>query len=114
MKIIQTPKRINSAPAPIRMIFGGINRVITEPPMTPSKEVSTSAVAAPRNTAIRESVSAAKLKVASWVLSPNSARNIIPNVVSKTLKSILASINRMVDSLYRFLIKIPYIYYKLC
>ena len=55
------------------------------------QEVSTRALAAPKKTASRERVSAAKEKVASWVLSPSSARNTSPKVVRNTLKSINSS-----------------------
>ncbi|MGD9054172.1 MAG: hypothetical protein PVI38_17575 [Desulfobacterales bacterium] len=51
-------------------------------------ELSTRAPAEPKNTEIRESQSAEKQKVASWVLSPNSARKIKPKVVNNILKSI--------------------------
>jgi len=56
--------------------------------MTARKDVSTSAPAEPRKTAKGDCVSVAKANVASCVLSPNSARNMIPKVVNSVLTSI--------------------------
>ena len=86
-KISQNPNPTKSTPAPIFIAFGGIHLDMTAPPITPRSDVRIKAPAAPKKTAKRELLSAAKQKVASWVLSPSSARNIIPNVVNNTLRS---------------------------
>lgn len=64
-----------------------MNRLSKDPSKQPRAEVSTKAPADPRNTANFDWLSAAKQKVASWVLSPNSAKNMEPKVAKKTLKS---------------------------
>jgi len=62
---------------------------IRAPNTTANRDVRTSAEAEPRNTDRRELLSAEKAKVASWVLSPSSARNTMPKVVSIIFKSIV-------------------------
>jgi hypothetical protein len=87
-RIIQIPRITKSTPAPILRKLGGISLLMAAPNRTPSKEVRTSAPAEPMNTETRDLVSAEKAKVASWVLSPNSARKMVAKVVNRTLKSI--------------------------
>lgn len=67
--------------------MAGTTWLTTEPRRQPKAEVNTKAAAEPRKTDHLEELSAAKQKVANWVLSPNSARKMEPKVVSKTLKS---------------------------
>jgi hypothetical protein len=67
-----------------------MKRLTTDPSRQPSAEVNTKAVADPKKTDHLDWLSAAKQKVASWVLSPNSARKMEPKVVRMTLKSTIS------------------------
>jgi hypothetical protein len=58
------------------------------PQRTAISELNTRAPADPKKTESLESQSAEMQNVANWVLSPSSARKIIPKVVIKILKSI--------------------------
>src|SRR4029078_5806896 len=62
---------------------------ITPQTITPSAETAASARLAPMNTAQGFFVCAAIVIAASCVLSPISARKIIPNVVSRTRRSMV-------------------------
>ena len=68
-------------------IIKGINLLKTVPKTTAIRALRVRARADPKNTDTLGSQSAARQKVASWVLSPSSARNTIPNVVKKILRS---------------------------
>src|SRR5215212_2649020 len=63
---------------------------MTLPTNTPSAETAASAKLAPRNTAHGLFVCAAIVIAASCVLSPISAKKIIPKVVSSTRRSIFS------------------------
>lgn len=78
------------APAPRFIYFGGTTWLTTEPRRQPNAEVNTKAPADPMKTDHLEGLSAAKQNVASWVLSPNSARKMEPKVVRMTLRSTIA------------------------
>jgi hypothetical protein len=84
---VNIPTTRKKIPAPILIYIVGITRLIPAPKTTAISELSTSAPADPKNTEIRESQSAEKQKVASWVLSPSSARKIKPKVVISILRS---------------------------
>lgn len=73
------PNPINANPARYLMICNGIIRVIISPKNTPIKVVNNNALPQPRKIINGDFDSAAKVKVASCVLSPNSAINIIIN-----------------------------------
>lgn len=77
-------------PAPKFMYLGGTTWLTAEPRRQPKAEVNTKAAADPKKTDHLEGLSAAKQKVASWVLSPNSARKMDPKVVRMTLKSTIS------------------------
>jgi hypothetical protein len=84
---VNIPTTRKKIPAPILIYIVGITRLIPAPKTTAINELSTRAPADPKNTEIRESQSAEKQKVASWVLSPSSARKIKPKVVINILRS---------------------------
>src|SRR5215813_2743550 len=58
------------------------------PTMTPMADTQARAIDAPMRTAQGRRVCAARVTAASWVLSPNSAIKITPNVVNITRQSI--------------------------
>src|SRR5215510_6835084 len=58
------------------------------PTKTPTADTQARAIDAPMRTAHGRRVCAARVIVASWVLSPNSAKKITPNVVNITHQSI--------------------------
>ena len=84
---VNIPTTRKKIPAPILIYIVGITRLIPAPKTTAINELSTRAPADPKNTEIRESQSAEKQKVASWVLSPSSAMNTAVKTVSNTFKS---------------------------
>src|SRR5205085_1134416 len=67
---------------------GGTKRASPSPTSIASAVEATSARAAPRNTVQRARSPAASDNVASWVLSPSSARKIEMNVVAKSFQAI--------------------------
>ena len=89
-KIIHKPRTTKRAPAPRFIYFGGTTWLTTEPRRQPKAEVNNKAAADPKKTDHLEWLSAAKQKVASWVLSPNSARKMKPKVVRMALRSTIS------------------------
>jgi hypothetical protein len=82
---------------------GGTARVNASPASTAMALVATSARAEPANTIQRERLPAASDRVASWVLSPSSARKTAANVDEKSFQSMPASLAGMRKVLPRIL-----------
>src|SRR5262245_30620090 len=74
------PITMNAAPAPRVIQIGGTTRATASPATTAIALVATSASAEAANTVQRDCPDAARLSVASWVLSPSSARKTTANV----------------------------------
>ena len=72
-----------SAPADVSRVLGESRVANQRPIRTPSKLVATSAAAAPAKTTQGDWDWALISRVASWVLSPISARKIVKNVEPK-------------------------------
>src|SRR3954470_13491994 len=83
----RAPSATISAPAPRRSQTGEITLPSAAPATTASTEVTTSAEAEPISTATRERPDEARAKVASWVLSPSSARKTAANVENSAFQS---------------------------
>src|SRR5262245_28367064 len=82
---------MNAVPAARCSQAGGSTRASASPTRTAMALVRTSAAAEPRNTTRRDFPEAARLSVASCVLSPSSARKTSPNVAASSFRSMAAS-----------------------
>ncbi len=78
---------MKSAPAARLVQIGGMRRLTRSPAATAMALVSTSARAEAANTTQREAPPLAAERVASWVLSPISARKMAANVEKKSFQS---------------------------
>src|SRR5262245_39798354 len=78
---------MKSAPAARLVHTGGMTRLTPSPAATAIAEVLTRASAAAANTTQREAPPLAAESVASWVLSPISARKMAMNVEVKSFQS---------------------------
>ena len=72
-----------SAARTLRILLG-IIVAIELPAITPNKLANTNALAEPKKTASGLSVEPLNATVASWVLSPSSAKKIVVKVVNKS------------------------------
>jgi len=91
---VQMPMAINPMPAMSCKCRSLTCSEIRPPASTPIAEVSTNAADAPTNTShLLTSLSAANSKVASWVLSPSSARKTVVKTVKRIFQSILKLIS---------------------
>lgn len=86
--IIHKPMAIKRPPAIQRIRSGETKRRSMSAKSTAIADVETRAADAAKNTVHLDFASEAKQKVASWVLSPNSATNIAKKVVKKSFQSI--------------------------
>ncbi len=87
--MVQRPIATNPSPATIESVRGLTIWDRAAPASTPIPEVITRASAeAVKTVSFGFSPSAAKSRVASWVLSPSSARNTLANTVAKSFGSI--------------------------
>jgi hypothetical protein len=90
--IVHIPTSTNPTPAAYERYFGSTYCDTRPPAATPTKVVVTRAKDAARNTVYRlAGVFEAKSSVASCVLSPSSAKKIVPKTVAKSLISIFKS-----------------------
>ncbi len=78
---------IRRVPAPRLSQSGDTIRVSMSAPSTAMALVATNAAAEPRNTGNLAEAPLANVNVATWVLSPNSARKTVPNVTSRSFQS---------------------------
>ncbi len=82
--MIANPIAINAMPEEILITRIGKCSPINFPASTPKPAAKTNAKADPIKTDHRFALFAESIKVASWVLSPNSARKMVKKVIKKS------------------------------
>jgi hypothetical protein len=85
---IHNPIAMKARAAPFLRTFWGMTAMRPSPKSTPSNVTRHKARDAPMNTDKGSFVFEVIMMVANWVLSPNSAKKIVPKVVRKIFQSI--------------------------